>query len=82
MAGLAALFAWRSLRDRRFGRIRAVQGDRSDAWGSRTVAAKTLLAPNTTAASVLDNRRLQVAFGFTEGFKKAGREEASQGRLL
>jgi hypothetical protein len=45
-------------------------------------AAKKLLASNTTAASVLDNRRLQVAFGFTEGFKKAGREEASQGRLL
>jgi hypothetical protein len=45
-------------------------------------AAKTLLASNTKTASVLDNRRPQVPFGFTEGFKKAGRVEASQGRLL
>jgi hypothetical protein len=35
-----------------------------------------------TAAQILDNRRPQVPFGFTEGFKKAGREEASQDRLL
>ena len=76
MAGLAALFAWRSLRDRRFGRIRAVQGDRSDAWGSRTgrrlrrkdVAGVKYSRPH------LDNRRPQVPFGFTEGFKKAGRD--------
>jgi hypothetical protein len=37
-------------------------------------AAKKLLASNTTAASVLDNRRPQVPFGFTEGFKKTGRD--------
>jgi site-specific DNA-methyltransferase (adenine-specific) len=35
-----------------------------------------------TAAQILDNRRPQVPFGFTEGFKKAGREEAGQDRLL
>ena len=35
-----------------------------------------------TAAQILDNRRPQVPFGFTEGFKKAGREEVSQDRLL
>jgi site-specific DNA-methyltransferase (adenine-specific) len=35
-----------------------------------------------TAAEILDNRRPQVPFGFTEGFKKAGREEAGQERLL
>ena len=27
-----------------------------------------------TAAQILDNRRPQVPFGFTEGFKKAGRD--------
>ena len=36
-----------------------------------------------TAAQILDNRRPQVPFGFTEGFKKAGREAAgNQGSLL
>jgi site-specific DNA-methyltransferase (adenine-specific) len=35
-----------------------------------------------TAAQILDNRRPQVPFGFTEGFKKAGRESAGQERLL
>jgi site-specific DNA-methyltransferase (adenine-specific) len=35
-----------------------------------------------TAAQILDNRRPQVPFGFTEGFKKTGREEASQDQLL
>ncbi len=35
-----------------------------------------------TAAQILDNRRPQVPFGFTEGFKKAGREEVGQDRLL
>ncbi len=35
-----------------------------------------------TAAQILDNRRPQVPFGFTEGFKKAAREETSQDRLL
>jgi site-specific DNA-methyltransferase (adenine-specific) len=37
-----------------------------------------------TAAQILDNRRPQVPFGFTEGFKKAGREEddSRQGKLL
>ena len=78
MAGLAALFAWRSLRDRRFGRIRAVQGDRSDAWGSRTgrrLRRKDVAGVKYfTAAQILDNRRPQVPFGFTEGFKKAGRD--------
>jgi hypothetical protein len=44
--------------------------------------AKTLLASILTAAQILDNRPPQVPFGFTEGFKKAGREEASQDRLL
>lgn len=28
-----------------------------------------------TAAQILDNRRPQVPFGFTEGFRKAGREK-------
>jgi site-specific DNA-methyltransferase (adenine-specific) len=35
-----------------------------------------------TAEEVLDNRRPQVPFGFTEGFKKAAREESKQDRLL
>jgi site-specific DNA-methyltransferase (adenine-specific) len=36
-----------------------------------------------TAEQILDNRRPQVPFGFTEGFKKAEREEeAGQGRLI
>jgi hypothetical protein len=35
-----------------------------------------------TAAQILDNRRPQVPFGFTEGFKKAGREETSQDRCF
>ena len=35
-----------------------------------------------TAAQILDNRRPQVPFGFTEGFKKAEREETEQGRLI
>lgn len=36
-----------------------------------------------TAAQIIDNRRPQVPFGFTEGFKKAAREEtAGQDRLL
>jgi hypothetical protein len=35
-----------------------------------------------TAAQILDNRRPQVPFGFTEGFKKAAREEPGQERLI
>jgi site-specific DNA-methyltransferase (adenine-specific) len=35
-----------------------------------------------TAAQVLDNRRPQVPFGFTEGFKKAAREKSGQDRLI
>ena len=35
-----------------------------------------------TAAQILDNRRPQVPIGFTEGFKKATREETGQDRLL
>jgi site-specific DNA-methyltransferase (adenine-specific) len=35
-----------------------------------------------TAAQILDSRRPQVPFGFTEGFKKAAREELEQDRLL
>jgi site-specific DNA-methyltransferase (adenine-specific) len=36
-----------------------------------------------TAAQILDNRRPQVPFGFTEGFKKAEREKSGgQGELL
>lgn len=36
-----------------------------------------------TAAQILDNRRPQVPFGFTEGFKKAEREKSGgQERLL
>ena len=35
-----------------------------------------------TAAQILDNRRPQVPFGFTEGYKKAEREETEQGKLL
>ncbi len=35
-----------------------------------------------TAEQILDNRRPQVPFGFTEGFKKASREETKQDRLL
>jgi site-specific DNA-methyltransferase (adenine-specific) len=35
-----------------------------------------------TAAQIFDNRRPQVPFGFTEGFKKAAREESGQDRLL
>jgi len=35
-----------------------------------------------TAAQILDNRSPQVPFGFTEGFKKAAREEKDQDRLL
>lgn len=36
-----------------------------------------------TAAQVLDNRRPQVPFGFTEGYRKAGREaDDRQGALL
>ncbi len=35
-----------------------------------------------TAAQILDNRRPQVPFGFSEGFKKAAREEPGQDRLL
>jgi site-specific DNA-methyltransferase (adenine-specific) len=36
-----------------------------------------------TAAEVLDNRRPQVPFGFTEGFKRAGREQSeAQGKLI
>jgi site-specific DNA-methyltransferase (adenine-specific) len=31
-----------------------------------------------TAAQILDGKRPQVPFGFTEGFKKAAREEALQ----
>ena len=29
-----------------------------------------------TAAQILDNRRPQVPFGFTEGFRRAGHEDA------
>lgn len=35
-----------------------------------------------TAAQVLDNRRPQVPFGFTEGYRKAAREDAAQAQLL
>jgi site-specific DNA-methyltransferase (adenine-specific) len=35
-----------------------------------------------TAAQILDNRRPQVPFGFTEGFKKAEREKQGQDWLL
>lgn len=35
-----------------------------------------------TAEQILDNRRPQVPFGFTEGFKKAKREESKQDRLI
>jgi site-specific DNA-methyltransferase (adenine-specific) len=35
-----------------------------------------------TAEQILDNRRPQIPFGFTEGFKKAEQEETEQGRLL
>jgi len=35
-----------------------------------------------TAAQILDGRRPQVPFGFSEGFKKAAREETDQERLL
>jgi site-specific DNA-methyltransferase (adenine-specific) len=35
-----------------------------------------------TAEQILDNRRPQVPFGFTEGFRKAERESAEQGRLI
>jgi site-specific DNA-methyltransferase (adenine-specific) len=35
-----------------------------------------------TAAEILDNRRPQVPFGFTEGFKRAAREETEQTKLL
>lgn len=35
-----------------------------------------------TAAQILDNRRPQVPFGFTEGFRKAGREQVDQERLI
>ena len=36
-----------------------------------------------TAAEILDNRRPQVPFGHTEGFRKAAREDAKgQDRLL
>ena len=35
-----------------------------------------------TAAQILEGKRPQVPFGFTEGFKKAGREETDQDRLL
>lgn len=35
-----------------------------------------------TAAQILDDRRPQVPFGFTEGFRKAEREETEQGRLI
>lgn len=35
-----------------------------------------------TAAQILDNRRPQVPFGFTEGLKKAEREEPGQDKLL
>ncbi len=35
-----------------------------------------------TAAQILDGRKPQVPFGFTEGFKRAAREEADQDRLL
>jgi site-specific DNA-methyltransferase (adenine-specific) len=36
-----------------------------------------------TAAQILDNRRPQVPFGFTEGFRKAGQEtENKQAKLL
>ena len=36
-----------------------------------------------TAAEILDNRRPQVPFGFTEGFRKASREsEEKQPKLL
>jgi site-specific DNA-methyltransferase (adenine-specific) len=35
-----------------------------------------------TAAQILDNRRPQTPFGFTEEFKKAAREESAQERVL
>jgi site-specific DNA-methyltransferase (adenine-specific) len=35
-----------------------------------------------TAAQILAGKRLQVPFGFTEGFRKAVREETGQERLL
>ena len=35
-----------------------------------------------TAAQILDDRRPQLPFGHTEGFKKAEREDANQGRLF
>jgi len=35
-----------------------------------------------TAEQILDNRQPQVPFGFTEGFRKAEREEPTQGRLI
>jgi site-specific DNA-methyltransferase (adenine-specific) len=35
-----------------------------------------------TAEEILDDRRPQVPFGFTDGFRKAEREEATQGRLI
>ena len=35
-----------------------------------------------TAAQILDGKKPQVPFGFSEGFKKAAREDAGQDRLL
>jgi site-specific DNA-methyltransferase (adenine-specific) len=35
-----------------------------------------------TAAQILEGKRPQVPFGFTEGFRKAAREETGQERLL
>ena len=35
-----------------------------------------------TAGQILDKRRPQVPFGFSEGYKKAAREEPDQDKLL
>jgi hypothetical protein len=66
----------------RFLRDRRLCPDETDSHfvGSMKVPRLQIL----TAAQILDNRRPQVPFGFTEGFKKAEREKSGsgQGELL
>src|SRR5450759_2791414 len=56
-------------------------GAGSSGWTTGSVKVPRLQI--LTAAQILDNRRPQVPFGFSEGFKKAAREQADdQHKLL
>ncbi|MGA7455076.1 MAG: HK97 family phage prohead protease [Rhodoplanes sp.] len=50
--------------------------------GRNRAGTLRLTEDERSAAQSLDNPRPQLPFGFSEGFKKAKREETEQGRLL